>query len=354
MSKRKLTRQQQWRIERIHSERSERAQRKERDIDRQLSAGELGDEQQGLVIAHYGRQLDVEAQEGEQQGSLFRCHVRSNMDSLVTGDRVVWRPAPDSTGVVVARHDRRSELIRPDNFGRLKPVAANIDYLILVIAPEPEPLENLIDRYLVAAETTGIPPVLLLNKIDLLNAENSTAIDALLARYAHLGYQVMRTSALRDDDALRALEAFLAGKTSVFVGQSGVGKSSLIQRLLPDEDIRVGDLSEQTRTGTHTTTTARLFHLPCGGDLIDSPGIREFGLWHISEDELLCGFVEIRPALGHCRFRNCRHRGEPGCAIDQAVQDGQITPQRMASFRRILQDVEAQQARGLTLEPRRD
>ncbi|WP_166264217.1 small ribosomal subunit biogenesis GTPase RsgA [Marinobacter caseinilyticus] len=352
MAKRRLNKQQQWRIKKIQSERTERAARKERVVDRQLDGSELGTEQAGLLIAHFGQQLEVEALEGERKGRSVRCFARTNIDTLVTGDRVIWRPGAEDTGVIVARGDRDSLLQRPDNFGQLKPVAANIDHIILVIAPEPEPHDNLIDRYLVAAESTGIPAVILLNKSDLLDEFNSPNIEALIARYAALGYPVVQTSAQQDDQSqhrAEQIEALVKAKTCVFVGQSGVGKSSIIQTLMPDEAIRVGALSESTGKGTHTTTTARLFHLSCGGDLIDSPGIREFGLWHMTPQEIEYGFREIRPLIGNCRFRNCRHMAEPGCAIESAADDGRISAERMHSFRRILADMAEQQARGLSL-----
>lgn len=346
MTKRRLNKQQHWRIQKVQEERALRAERKERKIDEALSAGTLGEEQQGLIIAHYGQQLDVEALEGEREGELVRCHARANLASLVTGDEVVWRPGAEGTGVIVARHDRRTELVRPDNYGQLKPVAANVDQILLVIAPEPEPHANLIDRYLVAAEVTGIPPILLLNKADLPQAHDSLIV-ALLNGYEQLGYRVLRTSANRPEALAEELVPHLKDRTSVFVGQSGVGKSSLIQQLLPEEDIRVGALSEGQRKGTHTTTTAKLFHIPRGGRLVDSPGIREFGLWHITEDQLIDGFVDIRNLIGHCRFRNCRHQGEPGCALDGAVKQGTLSAKRRQSFERILADMESQQSRGL-------
>ncbi|WP_286815577.1 small ribosomal subunit biogenesis GTPase RsgA [Marinobacter sp. UBA3607] len=350
MAKRKLNKRQQWRIEKVQKERTERMARKEKAVEAQAEAGELGPEQEGLVIAHYGQQLDIEALEGEDTGQVFRCFVRANIDSLVTGDRVVWRPGKSETGVIVARCERDNLLQRPDNFGALKPVAANIDHIILVIAPEPEPHDNLIDRYLVASESTDIPAVILLNKTDLINDRNREQIETLLARYEALGYQVERTSAAAcEGEAAPEVEALVRGKTSVFVGQSGVGKSSIIQTLLPDELLRVGAVSESTGKGVHTTTTAKLFHLPGGGDLIDSPGIREFGLWHMTPQELEYGFREIRPLIGLCKFRNCRHMGDPGCALERAAAEGEISTERLKSFHRILQDMAEQQARGLKL-----
>ena len=344
MSKRKLTRRQQWRVEKIQQERTARAQKRERDVGRQLQAGELSSEQQGLIIAHYGQTLDVEALEGDDQGKVHRCHARANIESLVTGDRVIWRAGSNLSGVIEARLDRRSCLTRPDPLGQLKPIAANIDHIIMVYAPEPEPHQNLIDRYLVAAETVGIPPILLLNKTDLLNPQNGGKIESLLAIYESLGYPVIRASTATQH-GLDELLAVLRDNTSVFVGQSGVGKSSLIKMLLPDENIRIQELSEQTRKGTHTTTTAKLFHLPSGGELIDSPGVREFGLWHIEKRELEDGFVEFRPFLGACKFRDCRHLEEPGCAIKQAAEEGKIDPRRLDSYFMIRQTLEAMEPR---------
>ena len=279
--------------------------------------------------------------QGDDSETSVRCHLRANLEGLVTGDRVTWRAAQDAEGnvvegVVVARSERQNVLERPDARGQLKPVAANIDQILIVFAVEPAPHPNLIDRYLVAAEATGIAPVLVLNKIDLL-PENGGELRALLARYEALGYPVVTTTTARETGLDELLER-LAGRTSVFVGQSGVGKSSLIDRLLPDESLRIGELSKDSRKGTHTTTTARLYRLPTADDaeLIDSPGIREFGLIHLDERQVAEGFIEFRDFLGRCRFRDCRHRQEPGCALLEAVERGDIHPERFASYRHIV------------------
>ncbi|SDI54364.1 ribosome biogenesis GTPase [Pseudomonas delhiensis] len=335
MAKRHLTRRQSWRIEKIQEERAARAAKRESRALEELEGGDLGPEQNGLVIAHFGVQVEVEALEGEHAGEVLRCHLRANLPPLVTGDRVVWRPGNQGIGVIVAQLLRTSELCRPDMRGLLKPVAANVDRIVIVFAPRPEPHANLIDRYLIAAEHAGIQPLLLLNKADLIDEQNAGPIDALLGTYRDLGYPLLEVSAF-NGLAMDALRAALNDHVSVFVGQSGVGKSSLVNALLPGVDTRVGDLSEVTGKGTHTTTTARLFHFPAGGDLIDSPGIREFGLGHVTRDDVEAGFIEFRDLLGHCRFRDCKHDREPGCALLQALEDGRISPQRMASYRHIL------------------
>ncbi len=335
MAKRHLNRRQSWRIEKIQEERATRAARRESRTIEELEGGDLGPEQTGLVIAHFGVQVEVEAQEGDQRGQVFRCHLRANLPALVTGDRVVWRPGNQGIGVIVAQLPRQSELCRPDTRGLLKPVAANVDLIVIVFAPLPEPHANLIDRYLIAAEHAGITPLLLLNKADLIDAQNEKALNALLSVYRTLGYPLMEVSA-HDGAGMEALQTRLDGHVSVFVGQSGVGKSSLVNSLLPGVDTRVGPLSELTGKGTHTTTTARLFHFPRGGELIDSPGIREFGLGHVSRSDVEAGFIEFQDLLGHCRFRDCKHDREPGCALLKALEDGQIQQQRMASYRHII------------------
>ncbi|MCP1650656.1 small ribosomal subunit biogenesis GTPase RsgA [Pseudomonas sp. GD04087] len=335
MAKRHLTRRQSWRIEKVQEERAARAAKRESRALEELEGGDLGPEQTGQVIAHFGVQVEVEAQDGDDAGQVFRCHLRANLPPLVTGDQVVWRPGNQGIGVIVAQLPRTSELRRPDMRGVLKPVAANVDRIVIVFAPRPEPHANLIDRYLVAAEHAGIKPLLLLNKADLIDEENAPFLDALLGTYRELGYPLLEVSAA-NGLALDALRAALNEHVSVFVGQSGVGKSSLVNALLPGVDTRVGDLSEVTGKGTHTTTTARLFHFPAGGDLIDSPGIREFGLGHVSRDDVEAGFIEFHDLLGHCRFRDCKHDREPGCALLKALEEGRVSPQRMNSYRHIL------------------
>ncbi len=340
MSKRKLNRRQAWRIDKIQQERGARANKKEDTIHHELEGGDLGPEQTGQVISHFGTQVLIESPSTERT----RCYMRANLGGLVTGDNVAWR-AGTKEGVVVARLERQCELQRPNMHGELKSVAANIDYMVIVVAPEPYAHRGLIDRYLVAAEISDIEPVLCLNKIDLLKEDNKEHFELLVSDYEKIGYRFVQTSAI-SEGGLENLKGLLKDRISVFVGQSGVGKSHIISTLLPDEDIRVGGLRAQSKTGRHTTTTATLFHFPSGGDLIDSPGIREFGLWHMEEHEILEGFKEFKPFIGHCKFRDCKHQAEPKCAIKQAIADGDISEGRFKSYQQIVNSLDEVQVRG--------
>ncbi len=327
MSKRKLTRRQQWRISKIQQERLARAERKASTLD----VEDGGDARPGQVIAHYGQQVVVEDQQGQQS----RCHFRATLEQLVVGDQVLFQPPQQSeVGVVSALAQRRTVLKRPDPYGNLKPVAANVDQMLIVFAPLPTPSSQLLDRYLVAAELSGITPLLLLNKADLIDDDSRAAVDALLQIYRQLGYRVLEASATAAS-GLDALRAELISKTSIFVGQSGVGKSSLINALMPAAALSIGDISATSGLGQHTTVTAQLLRFPDGGDLIDSPGVREFGLWHIDEQALLHGYIELSALAGQCRFRNCSHLHEPGCALRAAAEAGDVSAERLDNYYRI-------------------
>lgn len=332
MARRKLTRQQAQRIRTQQERRRQRAAGSEP----QNNDSTLGPEQDGLVIAHHGASLLVE----DAQGTAMRCSARQNLGALACGDRVVWQQVADTdTGVVVAVQPRSSVLARPDASGRERPLAANLDRIFVVAAAFPEPSEYLIDRYLVAAELTGIHAAIVLNKMDLPQPGALQALRQRLAVYETIGYPVLYTS-VRREHGLDTLKETLAQHTSILVGQSGVGKSSLVKALLPDRDVRIGSLSG-TRLGRHTTTTAVLYHLPDGGDLIDSPGVRDFAVWHMEPARIIAGFREFAPLIGQCKFGDCRHRQEPECAVQQAAADGRIDPRRLHSYLQIMDEVAA-------------
>lgn len=329
MAGRKLNRRQQWRIEKIQEERRARLERKQALVEEKLTGDSgLGAEQTGLVIASYGASLELETASGET----VRCALRQNMPLIVVGDRVVWQ-ATQEGGVVTALQERRSLLSRPDAHGNLKGLAANLDQIIVVAAPAPAYSTELIDRYLAAAELTGITPLLLFNKIDLISETNKDEVAQLLQRYRDIGYRVL-TSSTRVNHGLDELIEQLKGHCNVFVGQSGVGKSSLSNALMPGLDIAVKTLSERSGLGQHTTSTARLYHLPQGGSVIDSPGVREFRLWPMDESTLAEGFREFHPFLGGCKFRDCKHQREPGCALKAAVENGEISAERLDNYHR--------------------
>lgn len=337
MAKRRLTDRQKERIQAIQNKRRERAGRRADAKEQDLSSA-LGPEQTGRVISHHGATLIVESADGQ----LYRCVQRQNMEALVCGDHVIWQATRDhktKEGVIVALRPRSTLLERPEAGGSTRPVAANLDQIIIVAAPQPSLSEQLIDRYLVNAEATHITPIILINKIDLLSAKDKAILERRLHVYIDIGYRIIYAS-VKQEHGLDTLAAQLAGNTSILVGQSGVGKSSLVKQLLPDLDIRIGALSATT-LGKHTTTTSVLYHLPFSGDLIDSPGIRDFGVWHINADDILHGFVEFRPFLGRCKFSNCSHSVEPGCALKIAVERGEIQAKRLASYRSIMEKINA-------------
>ena len=293
---------------------------------REAAAGQA---RQGIILSHLGGRLEVE----DASGEVVRCHARANLPQAVTGDRVEWRLEAAGGGVVTDLAPRHNEFGRADANGRFRPIAANIDLVLTVFATVPETDMSVIDRYLVAIELLGLDGLLVLNKTDLPPA-NPERLSRMTAIYRELGLELVEVSALTGD-GVEALAARLEGLAAVVVGQSGVGKSSLLNRLGGRDWAATGDLDAYRRGGAHTTTAARLFHLP-GFDLIDSPGVREFNLGHLAVEAVIDGFVELRGLAGQCRFRDCSHRREPGCAIRSAAESGEVSPERLRSYARIV------------------
>ncbi len=301
----------------------------------------------GLVIARYGAKVDIE----DETGHVTRCTSRRKFGAVVCGDRVHWEMTHDNQGVILAVLPRTTLLARPDDIGRDKPIAANISQIIIVITVKALSDENyylfhnLIDRYIVAAEFLDITPVIIINKIDLLDDTERKQVNQDLKPYHDIGYQVIYTSTTLEH-GMAALEAQLKNQTSIFVGESGVGKSSIIQVLLKGLEIRIGEVSASSGKGKHTTTATHLFHLDCGGNLIDSPGVREFGLSKIEGKELASNFTEFRSYTNNCKFNNCIHKSEPKCAVKAAVETGEINQQRYDNYLAIL--------KALAIQPRID
>lgn len=286
----------------------------------------------GTAIAAFRRYTLVK----DKQNNLIQCQQRKSVGQVVCGDVVEWQEEDAATGVITSIEERRSILQRPDINGNLRIIAANIDQVFIVVAHKPELNAGLIDRYLVAAENSNLLPVILLNKIDLYEEELFSNLKQRLQIYQDIGYKVIYTSA-EQHDSLKSLHKLLKNKNNIFVGQSGVGKSSLINKIIKNTDARIGEISEATGKGKHTTTTAYLYPLEkVEGHIIDSPGVREFGLTKLSEQEIFSGFTEFNQFIGYCKYRNCSHEKEPGCALINALENKEITKQRWDSCKRII------------------
>ncbi|OCH98433.1 ribosome small subunit-dependent GTPase A [Legionella jamestowniensis] len=315
MSKRRVNKQQSARIKKIQANYRSSTETSETSLP-------------GLVLTRFSRHAEIE----DNAGNRIHCSIRPNIDSLVAGDRVIWQPEGIRQGVIVSRFPRDSMLGRPDKRGEFKPVAANITQIMAVVAAKPALSWALLDSYIVMAESLKLRICIILNKFDL---DCGTIREDLETFYQPLGYPLLFTSK-EDPQTYLQLKEALNHHVSVFVGQSGVGKSSLIAGILPHEvNIQTAEISLNTELGCHTTSNSRLYHLPDGGALIDSPGVRELGLWHMPLSEIVDGYREFQPFSNQCKFRNCNHQDTPDCAIISAVKSGHISARRYESFIKI-------------------
>jgi ribosome biogenesis GTPase len=311
MSKKKLTIQQRHRI----------AQKQNAFASQQVD-GVLD----GLVITRSKNQALIES---TLDGERVLCTIRPDINSLVVGDRVYWQYVTSQSGVVESVQSRQTELRRFDRYGQVKVMAANITQMVIVLAAKPQPSDLLIDSYLVASELLGMRVSMVFNKIDL-------DVDDLAQSYQRL-YEPLCHAFItnqKNKPNLEKLEQILEQQNSIFVGQSGVGKSTLIQLLLPNfaAEIATSPLSTVHEFGQHTTSNAFYFHLPFGGGIIDSPGVRSFSLGQLEPKDILWGFKEFRPFLADCKFRDCDHQSTAHCGILEALKNNRISPKRYENY----------------------
>ncbi len=344
MAKRKLSKQQQRRITSQQKDKIEVNLQGENDL--QL------DEASTLtarVISHHGRQLFAETETPGKPPVKIKCKIRQNLGDIACGDYVLVQRALntrhqtqtgelqtiESQNVVVAVKERTNLLKKTGFAGAIKPVAANIGQLVIVTAVKPRPNSYLIDRYLTAAENLPAKALIVINKVDLIDHESKPLVADLTALYQHIGYDVISTS-VEQNIGLDKLSDALSNTTSILVGLSGVGKSSIVKSILPKEEIKIGKTSEATGEGKHTTTVSAFYHLKDKGIIIDSPGVRDFTPINRSIDEITNGFIDVRKFNGCCKFSNCSHHSEPGCAMKQAVVDGSLNEHRFDNYLRMV------------------
>ncbi len=284
--------------------------------------------EEGLVIAHLGQGIAV-----EHDDKIILCQTLRKLETVAVGDRVLWSLSAPDQGRIESILPRRSLLARPARNNKIRPVAANIDTVFVVIAVEPYCDFLLIDQYLAVCENSEINVALILNKVDL---DPSETLEQELAIYQNLDYQIHRVST-KTGTGLTELKLALQNQVSVFTGQSGVGKSSITNALIPDKNLRTNTVSETTKHGRHTTTAATLYHIDNGGDLIDSPGVAIFGLADLNRQQLAQGYREFQPFSDNCKFNDCSHDQDKGCAVRTAAEDGNIAMTRYERFLKLTQ-----------------
>ena len=312
MAKRRLSRQQSKRIQAAQDA---------------LSASD--EHQHGVVVSHQGGQILVELPSSDS----IECKIKSNLGNIVCGDRVAIESSANQGSRVMAILPRDNLLQRVDGFGQVRAVAANISQLFVCLSVSPEPNLFLLDQYLLSAEQQQVEACILLNKVDLLTDEDDPF--ELQKIYRPMGYEILHTSVITGLGMAR-FKQLLRDQVSVLSGVSGVGKSSLTQWLLPTENIKIASISAANEEGRHTTRASRLYHLPDGGDLIDTPGVRGFSPFVDREHPVAYGFREIRALGERCRFHNCLHLNEPKCAVTEAAASGKVAASRLQSYHKML------------------
>ncbi len=316
MAKRRLSQQQKRRIHQAQ---------KSTDLDNKNN-------HQGLVISHHGGEVEVKPSDPDRDH--IHCKFRANLGGIVCGDQVIFRQNREAPSIV-AILPRKNSLQRQDGFGQNKTIAANVSQLLVCLSVEPEPNLFLLDQYLLSAEQQQIQPLIIFNKIDLLTNGNTDPF-GLHEIYTPLGYEILPTSIIEKTN-IDLLQQHCKDHVNVISGVSGVGKSSLTKTILPELEILIREISVSNKEGRHTTRTSRLYHLPLGGSLIDTPGVRGFNPVFDNEQSIAVGFREIDQQAQHCHFSNCKHIKEPKCAVIDAVKSSLINPGRYENYLKLMQ-----------------
>jgi ribosome biogenesis GTPase len=290
----------------------------------------------GKIITNYGGSIVVKLANGEKINATMRSNLKGE---LTVGDNVELE-YNNSTYVINKLLERKNLISRPNLYQRKnKNIAANIDQAAIIITHAPAPVEHYIDRYLAALHNSNIKPIIIVNKVDAQEQKDKEHIEYLANIYRAIGYDIFYISAIKGIGIDTLLES-LKSKTSIFLGQSGVGKSETLNTILGDKIINTKNISQSTKKGRHTTTTSTLYEIDDSTNIIDSPGIREFGLWHITKDELFSGFRDFSKYNGMCQYRNCSHEeNSKGCEIVKQVENGNIDPLRFKNYHRILVEI---------------